>query len=247
MRTLLLGVAVLLGWSGGLCLAQESPNAIIERAIAAHGGQQRLARVRADRVRLSGTLHVGASAVPFSNETTVQLPDHFKSVVRLTLGERTQVVVHLLDGERAAILVDGQAQPVSSSHLAQLRQTLQLDHALRLVPLLTDPAFSLSLLGDTEINERPAVGVRVLGHGQRDVRLFFDRQTGLLVKTEQLLDGAGGKDVRHEAYYSKYRDVGGYLRAGKVVAYRDGRKVMEAELLSAQPLEQIDPGEFSRP
>jgi hypothetical protein len=246
MRTLVLSVAALLVVSG-LLRAQESPREIIERAIRAHGGQERLARVRADRVRLSGTLHVGGGAVSFTNETTVQLPDRFKSVVRVTVRDKTQTIVHLLDGGRAAILADGAPQPVSSVHIAQLRQTLQLDHALRLVPLLTDPAFTLEPLGDTPINGRPAVGVRVLGYGQRDVRLFFDRQSGLLVKTEQLLDGVGGKDVRNEAYYSRYQDMGGYLRPTRVVAYRDGRRVMDAELMSATPLDQVDPAEFSKP
>jgi hypothetical protein len=185
--------------------------------------------------------------VSFTNETTVQLPDHFKSVVRLTFGEKTQTIVHLFDGDRATIVVDGQTQPVTTTHTSQLRQTLQLNQALRLVPLLADPTFQLTPLGETNINGRPALGVRVMGHGQRDVRLFFDRSSGLLVKTEQLLDGVGGKDVRNEAFYSHYRELGGYLRPGKITALRDGVKVMEAELLDAQPLEYVAPIEFVRP
>jgi hypothetical protein len=251
MRSLVLSLAaplLLLAPSALWAQQQETPQQIVERAIAAHGGKERLARVRSDRVRISGTLHVGGgSAVAFSNETTIQLPTRFKSVVRITVGKREQTVVHLFDGEHAAILVDGTAQPVSSVHIAQMRQTLQLDHVLRLVPLLADSEFHLAAIGEATINGRPAVGIRVTGHGQRDVRLYFDRPSGLLVKSEQTLDGPAGKDVRHEAYYSGYRDLGGYRRPGKIVAFRDGNKVMEADLISAIPLDHVDPAEFTRP
>ena len=51
--------------------------------------------------------------------------------------------------------------------------------------------------------------MRVQGKGQRDLKLYFDRQKGLLVKAEHLLDGVGGKDVHQEVYYSDYREAGG--------------------------------------
>jgi hypothetical protein len=246
MRTLIPAVAVLV-LSATLVQGQETPHAVVQRAIAAHGGQERLSRVRADRVRSQGTLFVGTSSVPFRSETTVQLPSQFKNVIQVTTGNQTKTVVHLLDGDKAAILIDGQPQPVSAALLAQLRQTLQLNHLTRLVPLLTDPEFTLAWAGETTINGRPAVGVRVTGRSQRPVCLYFDKPSGLLVKAEQTLDGPGGRDVKQEAWYSGYRDLGGYRRPGKVTAYRDGQKVMEAELLEAEALGQIDPKEFTRP
>jgi hypothetical protein len=242
-----LALALLLG-AAGPAAAQEAPQALIARAIKAHGGAERLRLVRADWVQFKGTIQVGASGVPFVNETTVQLPAQLKSVVRLTVGGKTQTVVHLLDGDRASILIDGQPQTVSAAHLAQLRQTLQLDHAVRLVPLLNDPAFSLAAVGgEPVVNGRPALAVQVRGRGQKELLLYFDKATALLVKTEHLLDAPGGGEVRQEGYYSDFKDVGGFLRPGKVAAYRDGKKVMEAELIQARVYERLDAAEFSRP
>jgi hypothetical protein len=79
------------------------------------------------------------------------------------------------------------------------------------------------------------------------LRLYFDQQTALLIKAEHLLDGPAGQDVRQEAFYSDYREMGGYLRPGKVTVHRDGRKVMDAELIQAQRQDRIDPAEFTRP
>jgi hypothetical protein len=221
--------------------AQESPRAVIERAIVAHGGYEKLARVRADRVRFRGLLHVGGSSVAFTNEVTMHLPAHYRSVVQITDKGRSRTIIHALEGEQASITLDGQPQQVSGAHLAQLRQTLDLESALRLVPLLSDPAYTIAFLGAFACQGKEVLGIRVQGKGQRDLKLYFDRQTGLLVKTEHFLDGPGGKDVRQEAFYSDYREAGGYLRPGRLAAYRDGKKVMEAELIDAVPLDGAPP------
>jgi hypothetical protein len=232
MRSFVLLQAVLLALAGQLG-AQESPRAVVERALQAHGGYDRLARVKADRVRLRGEVFSGSHAVAFVNEVLVQLPTRFKSTMLLSLPNgKTQTVIHLLDGDTASVTLDGQPLPLPSSQLAQLRQTL-----------LTDPSFSLSPLPELLVNGRPALGVSALGKGQREVRLYFDRPSGLLVKTEHQVDGAG-KDVKQEIYYSAFRDLGGYLRPGKVTAYRDGRKILEADLVEATPLDHFEPGEF---
>jgi hypothetical protein len=67
------------------------------------------------------------------------------------------------------------------------------------------------------------------------------------VKTEHLLDGPGGKDVLQEAFYGGHRDVGGRVRAGAVVVLRDGKKVMETELVEAHVVDRIDAREFTQP
>jgi hypothetical protein len=85
------------------------------------------------------------------------------------------------------------------------------------------------------------------GGDWRELYLYFDRATGLLLKTEHFLDGSGGKKVRQEAYYSDFRDAGGYRRPGKVAAFRDGTKVMEAELVEAKHFERLSPLEFLHP
>jgi hypothetical protein len=239
----LLGLLV----AAGPVPAQETPRALIERAIQAHGGQARLARARADRVKLKGTLLVGGNRVPFVSETTVQLPGQFKSVVQLSGGGQTHTVVHLLNGQQARVILDGQGQELTSVSREQLRQALSLDQAIRLVPLLSDPSFRVALLGETAVSGRPALGLLVTVGGQRELRLYFDKATALLVKSEHLQDGPEGKKVRQEAFYGDFRDVEGVRRPGKVIAFRDGARIMEAELVDVKYFERIDPAEFTRP
>jgi hypothetical protein len=233
---------------GGQALrADEAPRQLIERAIAAHGGHDKLAKARAERLKLKGTMHAGAGSVPFTGEQAVQLPGLYRSDVRMTQGMNTHIVVHAIAGDKAAIWVDGREMPVSATHRAQLLQTLQLNQAMKLVPLLTDPSFTLHPLGRFSLNGRTVVGLRVAGKTQRDLTMYFDEKTALLVKTGHLIDGPAGKDVRQEAFYGEYREMGGHRRPCQVVVYRDGKKVMEAEIVEVRPVERIDPEEMARP
>jgi hypothetical protein len=246
MRAFAITVGLML-LPGGALVADEAPRRLIERAIAAHGGYERLASARAERLRLKGTLHAGAGSAPFTSDQAVELPGRYRSVVRVTQGANTHTVVHAIDGDKAAVWIDGRSMPVAATHRAQLLQALQLHQAMKLVTLLSDPSFTLRPLGQSTVNGRAAVGLRVSGKLQRDLAVYFDRETALLVKTDLLVDGPGGKDVRQETYYSDHREMGGHRRPAKVVVYRDGKKVMEAEVVEARPVEGIDPEELARP
>jgi hypothetical protein len=239
-------VALLLGTSGPAA-AQESARAVIERAIAAHGGRERLARVRADRVKIRGTL-MAKTEVPFVSEMTVQLPGRFKSVIELTSDGEKHIVVQIINGDKAGVWIDGQTQTkIPPAALAEMRDRLHLDRAVRLVPLLTDKTFDLAYLGESKVNERTAVGVKVTSKGQKEVRLYFDKAAGLLAKTEHILDDGRGKEVRQEEYYGEYQDFGGIKRPTKVVALRDGKKLMEGQVIDVKYLDKVDEAEFTKP
>ena len=47
---------------------------------------------------------------------------------------------------------------------------MHLDRAIRLVPLIADKDFQLGALGESKIGGRPALGIKVLSKGQRELR-----------------------------------------------------------------------------
>ena len=46
---------------------------------------------------------------------------------------------------------------------------------------LTDKTYPLTGAGEAKVNDRPAVGVKVTARGHRDVTLYFDKESGLLL------------------------------------------------------------------
>jgi hypothetical protein len=232
-----------------LAPAQDPARAVIERAIQAHGGMERLSRNRIDRVRVRGALRVGNNIVPFTCDVLVQLPDQFKSTWQMSADARTLNIVRILNGDKSSITVNGQRQNVPPELDAEMRETLHLDRAMRLVPLLNDAAYQLTLLGPTKILDREATGIKVTTHSRKELRLYFDKDTGLLIKTEHNWKDPRTPqyEVRQEEFYSDYRDVGGYQRPVKTAIYRDGKRIFQSELLEVKYYDRIDPAEFAIP
>src|SRR5207248_11447730 len=88
---------------------------------------------------------------------------------------------------------------------------------------LKDKAFTLTTIGEVEVEKRPALGVKVSSKGHRDVDLYFDKESGLLVKTETRLKDEGGQEVMAETFLRDYKDVEGTKHAMKFAVHRDGK------------------------
>src|SRR5262249_46855062 len=90
---------------------------------------------------------------------------------------------------------------------ASMERSLYVDRVTSLVPLLKDKSFTLKALGESKVEDRPALGVQVSSTGHPDVSLYFDRDNGLLVKYAYPdRDPATNKDALHEIYFSDFRE-----------------------------------------
>lgn len=250
MRTLIVSTwtVALLAGSAGVAPAQDDARALIERAIKAHGGAEALARIRADKVKFKGTLVLQGHTTPFLAETTVQLPSKYKNVIEVNSGGDKHTIVHIVNGNDIYITLDGRALKAEPAQLVEIRSGMELERAKRLLPLLEDKSYQLTVIEDVEVNDRPAAGIRITGRGRKEMRLYFDKEYGLLVRAENRLDGGKGKEeIRQHFFFGDFKEIGGYKRPTKVRAYRDSKQIMEAELLDAKPLDKVDETEFAKP
>jgi acetyl esterase/lipase len=212
------GLAVLLAVPPGRALA-ESGAATVEKAIKAHGGRERLARLRTFRATGRGTLALGGADVPCTMEVVSQFPDRYRITADFEAGGRTLTLVQVLDGDDGWAWANGKTEALAGKKLDELKAQLHVYRALRLTPLLDDRNCRLTPLPG---------GVAVNCKGQRSLALYFDKDTGLLAKVERLaFDDSAKKDVLQEELFSEYRDVGGVQTAMKRVWRRGGKKVLE--------------------
>ncbi len=243
MRTITLA-AVLAATLGGRAAAQDASRSVLEKAVKAHGGEEKLNRLKAERSQLKGSVQVEDKLVPFVAEIAVQMPAQFKSVMHFQAQDKRFTLVQVLNGDKASVKLNGQAQAVEERTLNEMRQTMYLNRVLLLAPLLSDKAFELTSLGESKVSDRAAVGVKVSSRGRKDVRLYFDKETGLLAKTEHAVVGPDNKEVTQEEYYSDFREVSGYKRPWKLSVFRGGKKVMDAELAEIKYFDKLDDEEF---
>ena len=113
--------------------------------------------------------------------------------------------------------------------------------------VLSQPAYELSPADPITVDGHPALGISVKSKGHREVRLYFDASTGLLVKRSQEIIDDAGKHVSQEVLFQDYREREGLKHWTHIVALRDGKPYLKGELKRLETPEKIDPREFEKP
>ena len=247
MRKILLPVLVAALLLPSSRLRAEDARSILDKAIQAHGGAEKLARLNALHSTARGTIRQGAD-VAFTLESHWQAPDRLKNSVTTGPAERTTTLVETIAGSGGWSIRNGKPGSLDAAALDELRSQAHVRRLLALTPLLSDNVYRLSVLKETRIEDRPATGVIVRCPGERDVKLYFDSDTGRVVKLERrIYDSVAKKERRQEEFYSDYKDVEGVPTAMRQVWLRDGEKALDMTLGEVHYPEHIDPAVFADP
>jgi hypothetical protein len=170
-----------------------------------------------------------------------------KEVTHLEANGQQITVTAVYNGKKAWLNVNGQNQEVNDKILDELKEAAAISRLARLTPL-KGKEYKLSPLGEVKIGGKPAVGIKVSSKGHRDVNLFFDKDSGLIVKTERRLhDLMTGQELTESRVITEYQDVDGRKVAKKVTVERDGKKYLDAEVTEVKFVDDIDDSEFAEP
>jgi hypothetical protein len=250
-RTLLsaLSVTAMLGFAAGtLATAGDEAKAIIAKAIKAHGGEEALTKYKASQSKHKGTRVVGgAGEVEFTQDVSIMLPDKVKDTLRLQIKNRTVTIVTVYNGDSVSIEANGKAVQVTDKFKEAAAESIYRTRVTRLVSLVKDKDYELSLLGEIKVEGKPAVGVRVSSKGHKDVNLFFNKETGMLVKSEHRALDQGGKEVDEEHIILEHQKTqAGIAFPKRILVKRDGETVMQSEVTEAKSFEKLDDSEFQK-
>jgi hypothetical protein len=249
MRIILLTTAVA-GLLFGLASngrAQDNLRAIIEKAVKAHGGADRLAKLNALQVKAKGTLEIMGLTLPFTKETAAQLSGQFKEVMEMDVNGVKVTATTVFDKDKGWINANGMNIDMDDKMVKELKEAVY-QMTLGKFLFVDDKNYTLALLPEIKINDGPAVGIRVSTKGHRDVSLYFDKGTGLMVKKEaRAVDFQTQQEVTEETIIRDYQDKDGLKTAKKVEVLHDGKKIMEAEVLDVKFVDKLDDSEFRKP
>jgi hypothetical protein len=226
--------------------AQEGALAVIDKAINAHGGAEKLAKIKALQLKTKGTLDI-LGGLQFQQASSVDMAGKIKDVMEMEVMGQQVTVKTVYDGKQGWINVNGQTMDMDEKLLGMLKEVTHLTSIGRLTPL-KDKKFELSVVGEMKVNNSPAIGIKVSSAGHKDVNLYFDKKTGLLAKTElRNLDYMTMQEVAEERIVLDYQDVDGQKAPKRMLINRDGKKFMEAEITDVKYLTEIDASEFAKP
>ncbi len=236
-----LALTLVLGFTS-TALAAEEPQALVSRAIQASGGEAKLAKVKAGTWKETGTYYGMGEGVPYQGNYAQQLPDKHRMEI---VGFFTRIV----NGDKGWIIDQGgNVQEMPKEELDEMRESLYGHGVARLVGL-KDKAFTLTPAGEAQVEGQTAFAVNVASKGHRDVKLFFDKKTGLLVKLERRAKAPeqGNQEVTAEIIYSNHKDVNGVKIPTKILVKHDGKKLVEAEHSDFKFEDKLDEKLFSKP
>jgi hypothetical protein len=238
--TLMLGLAAP-AWS------QDNSKAIIEKAIQAQGGADKLAKAKVTHEKSKGIIYFDGMEIPFKAETYQQLPNQFKNTVSLNAMGMEVTIIQALNGDKGWSGFNGKIKDADDKEFAALKEELHASNVTALLPLLNDKGFELKVLGETQVDNKVAVGVQVSFKGRHDIKLYFDKDNGLLVKVTRPGQDPLEKPVTQEEFYSDYKVVEGVKQPHRVVVHQDGKKFMEVDYLQFNFAPSFDAKIFARP
>jgi hypothetical protein len=197
--------------SASAAFAQDGARAIVEKAIQAQGGEAKVSKLRTMRIKVEGTTDLvpGQPNLPFTIEDTWQMPGRYKTSSTFQLEGRKFTQTQVIDGDKGSMQSNGQTQDLPKEAVTEMKEQKNAEDLDRL-GFLKEKGIELSVLDEIKVDGRPAVGILVNSKGRRDVKLYFDKASGLLVKREhRVLDPASGKEVQQEVIFSDYQEKDG--------------------------------------
>jgi hypothetical protein len=212
---------------------------IVAQAIKAHGGDN-LEKMKGSITKTKGKL----LDLEYTTETYLQLPDRTRTVAESKLGKFVQI----LNGDKGWVKLGDLSRECVKEEMDEMREQLNAAQIAHLY-VLTDREYKLSPLGEEKIDDRSAVGVRVEHKGFRDIHLYFDKETNLLLKVETRIKDPlrGGEEVAAETVYGDYKNIDGVMTWHKITIKYDGKTYIEGEVTETKYSEKLEDSVFDKP
>ncbi len=227
-------------------LAQEDAKAILQKAVKAHGGKEKLAKPHGQSSKSKGSIEL-FGGLSFTQESISDLAGAFKETVTVETNNSRFTTVTVLEGGKGWTKTDSEIKDLDQGALEEIKQAINL-MLLGTLRFVDDPDYVVTSLGASTVEGKPALGVKVAHKGFRDADLYFSKETGLLVKIgRQAYDPTLMRDVAEERLIQDYQEVDGVKVPKQIQVNRNGKRFMNAEITDFKFLDKVDPAEFAKP
>ena len=222
---------------------EKEAKAIVERAIAAHGGAEALTKARKCKRTDKGKQTLLDKEEPFVSQVTLELPDKVRLQIEMGKILKTTLV---LDGETGWQADNGgPAVKMLARRTGEVREEAFLWYITTLVHLL-GREFTLSTLAESKVGTEAVVGVKVERKGHADSKLYFNKRNGILLRAERRVSEAG-LEVDKEYLYEGHKGFGGAMLPTKETIKVNKRKWTETTIGDYTFPAKFDATTFAKP
>ena len=244
---LIVGVAVALVTSGrNACADEPKPEQIIDKAIRAHGGEERLNGLSGFSIKERFVYDKGPT---WNYEVDAAPPTRYRSELKSGSEDKNRSVI-VIDGDHGWLKRGDNVELYPPTFLDSMRKfTIPYvgPHSiLRLRDRQKNPQCQFSTVGECTIDGHQAVGLRMKLDGGPQQTWFFDKESGLLLKTESRTANFEGEETVTVTTYDDYQNFDGFPLARKETTQRDGKPASTRELIEFKATTPSE-GAFAKP
>ncbi|MCI0682188.1 MAG: hypothetical protein L0Y71_08795 [Gemmataceae bacterium] len=252
--TMIVATLALAGWtmsSSTMSSARAQDDelrALVAKATKAHGGKELLKKYQGAQVKYKGKVDSMGVMADVEGEIYVY-PERMKNTIAVEVNGMNIKIQQGFDGKALWIDVMGMSQVIDDADkIKDMKENMYAEQVGNLVDL-DNKEYRLGALGEMKIKDKDAVGIRVSKEGKRDVNLWFDKKTHLLVKHEFRGKDPFGQqgEVNNEKYFTGYKDVMGVQTPAHMEVHNDGKKIVELEITETRYHEKLDDSTFAKP
>lgn len=210
------------------------PSEVIEQYVQAVGGISAIQKI-SSRVEKGSVAMFGHQ---LTVEITAQAPGKYRSVTQLPMGESTSVY----DGHEGWIAFPG--RPMRAMGSAD-REAARMDADLQFPADAKEMFGELRVAKPETVNGHEAYQILGLQAGEPPVQMYFDEQSGLLVRLERYAESPLGL-YPTQIDFQDYREVDGVKVPFEIITARPGNSIT-LQLQSVQQNVPIDASTFAKP
>jgi hypothetical protein len=221
---------------------------IVDKAIKAHGGGDTLKKYPGSVSTFKGTVSGMGMEIPMTGEISVFGATKVKVNITIDAGGQTLKIVNVVNGDKGWTKLNDAVTELDKDAVKEAGDNQHAGWVASLAPLVDGKGYTLATTGEHAVGDKKAVGVKVTTKGKRDVDLYFDKDTGMLIKfAHTVKDEGSGQEVLEETTYSEFKEFSGLKQAVKMSTKRDGKPYLDAEISDVQLSEKLDEGMFGKP
>jgi hypothetical protein len=226
---------------------EGDPKAVVDRAIKALGGEEKLGKAEAFTLKAKGTVTINGADSEFTSEVTAAGLQRMHVEFDTEFNGSPVKGIVVLNGDKGWRKFGDMTMEMDADSLANEKRNHYLQMvATTLVPL-KGKEFKLESAGEEKVDDKPAVVLKVTGPDGKDSTLYFDKESGLPVKQVAKVMGFMNDEVNEETKYGEYKDFNGIKRATKIEVKRDGAPFVSEEVTEVKVVDKVAPETFEEP
>lgn len=246
-RTLLAAVVVMSFADRAKSADDKDAQAILDKAIKALGGQDKLSQIKAVALKTEGKITYNGNDMEYISTLTVQGLDRFRATFESEFNGRRLKIVTVHANDKGWRKVGDRKMGIDKDALIDQKRATYLEVIpMTLIPL-KDKGFKVAVAGEKKVGDKVAIGLKVTGPEGKDFTLFLNKDSGLPIMLTAKMGGLGGNEFTQETTFADYEEFAGIKKATKIVSKRDGEKFLESRVTEFKVLDNVDPKTFDEP